>query len=152
MRCFWCGEEIDDDATKCKYCGIKIDKEAIEKKRLAEEKEKKEFNVLGAFGLVLGMIPIAFFTDLFSMMSYEQNENLMNKVLLVMCSIGFICSFIGIIIDKKNKNKDSLIYSFVGFIFNLLWVLLFFNVIIKGAALLSTVGLVIFLVNQKVDK
>ena len=32
MRCFWCGEEIEDDSTKCKYCGIKIDKEALEKK------------------------------------------------------------------------------------------------------------------------
>lgn len=150
MKCFWCGEEIEDDSIKCKYCGIKIDKEAIEKRRLAQEKDKRDFNYFGWVGLLGSMFPTPFFTEVMLMMSYSQSFNFYNIVFSIVVVISFGCSIIGTIIAIKNKYEQTKIIMFsVGILLNALWILLFLNLFIKGATLISIVGLIIFAINQK---
>lgn len=150
MKCFWCGEEIDDDSTKCKYCGIKIDKEAIEKRRLAHEKDKRDFNYFGYIGLLGAMFPVRFFTELIPMTMYSRSFDFYNILFSIISVLCFGCSIIGTIIAIKNKYDQTVTIMFsVGIVLNALWILLYLNLFIKGTTLLSIVGLIIFAINQK---
>lgn len=150
MRCFWCGEEIDDNSTKCKYCGIKIDKEAIEKRRAKREKDKKDFNMFGSFGLTGAFIPIVFSTDTFSRISYSVTPGFHNIILTILVLASFICSMIGTAIAIKNKADSTTIIMFtVGIILNALWCLLALNFFLKGATLASIVALILYTISIK---
>ena len=126
MKCFWCGEEIDDNSTKCKFCGINIDKEAIEKRRLAREKDIKEFSLLGTIGLVFSMIPIGYFMQpLLLIEGSDNHNNFMAIAFSIIIILSFLCSVIGTVTAKiKNYDSTKIIMYSLGIIINGFWLIL----------------------------
>ena len=153
MKCYWCGEIIEDNATECKYCHIKIDKKVVEKYKMKPEKDKNEKNNIGMIGTVAAFLSSSIWmsTDIIMRMSIEQNFNLYFIVTVISAMIGFLCSFIGTIIAIKKKQELTWMYV-VSFIVSIFWIFVYCNTLAKGTALLSIISLTAYFIVNKGTK
>lgn len=153
MRCYWCGEIIEDDAVECKYCHIKIDKKVVEKYRTKPERDKNEKNIMGKIGFVAAFMSGAIWTttDIILQMDIAQNFMFYFTVTSIAAFLGFGCSFIGTIIAIRKKQEMIELYV-LSLIVSIFWILVYCATIFKSTVLLAVVGLIGYFLNDKSDE